>query len=61
MRLASAAGLFFALRVPVSVFVFVPVRMFVIMPGFVQMLVRIVKMDVTFSSYLPHKIVEAEK
>ena len=60
MRLASTARFLSALRA-FTVFVFVPMRMIVIMSGFVQMLVRIMKMHVAFAPYLPHKIVEAEK
>ena len=61
MGLASLASFMVALRVLVVVFVFVAVRVSVIMSGLVQMLVRIMKMHVAFAPYLPHQIVEAEK
>ena len=42
-------------------FMFVPMRVIVLMPGFMQMLVWIMKMNVPLPQQLPNEIVNSEK
>jgi predicted phage tail protein len=49
------------LRVLTVVFVLLAMGVFMIVAGLMQMLVRIMEMDVAFPPHLPDKVVEAEE
>src|SRR6476619_7239596 len=61
MRLAAMTGV----RCPMGMFmpmgVFVSMGMFMIVPRLVQMLVRIMKVNVPFAGHLPREVVKPEK